>query len=196
MKELILASGNSGKLRELQSLLHPIHCIAQTTLHIPSVEETGLSFIENALLKARHASLIAKKPALADDSGLVVPALEGAPGIYSARYAGLEATDKDNLLLLLNNMAHLPSQQRQAYFYCAIALVQHAKDPTPLISTGLVQGHIAMEASGDKGFGYDPIFFLDQYQCTMAQLSDEIKNKISHRAIALAQLKQQIQDLL
>lgn len=192
MNELILATSNSGKIKELTTLLAPIHCVSQSQLGIQDAEETGLSFIENAIIKARHASTIAQKPALADDSGLVVPALNGAPGIYSARYAGLHAQDKDNLFLLLQRMEHIALEHRAAYFYCAIALVRHATDPTPIIATGLFHGRISMSPSGDQGFGYDPIFYVKEHQCTAAQLPAEIKNKISHRAKALQQLKQLI----
>ncbi len=189
MKELILATNNKGKIKELNALLAPILCIAQADLNIKEVEETGLSFIENALIKARHASYYAKKPALADDSGLVVPALNGAPGIYSARYAGNKANDADNIKRLLNNMDHLSSEQHQAYFYCALALVRHDQDPTPIIATGRFHGTIIKEQKGNNGFGYDPIFYIEEHQCTMAELSASIKNKISHRALALNQLK-------
>lgn len=189
MKELILATSNSGKIKELEDLLQPIHCISQTTLGIPSAEETGLSFIENAIIKARHASSSAGRPALADDSGLVVPALKGEPGIYSARYAGIEASDEDNINLLLSKMDHLQPEQRQAYFYCAIALVHYEKDPTPIITTGIFHGTISTEASGKNGFGYDPVFHLKEYQCTAAQLPAKLKNTISHRAKALSQLR-------
>jgi XTP/dITP diphosphohydrolase len=189
MNELILATSNKGKIKELASLLSPIHCIPQTTLGIEDADETGLSFIENALIKARHASVFAKKPALADDSGLVVPTLNGAPGIYSARYSGAQANDKDNIDLLLKNMAHLPPEQRQAYFYCAIALVRYEHDPTPIIATGMFHGVITFTPKGNEGFGYDPVFFVPEYQCTAAELSVSIKNTISHRAQALIQLK-------
>lgn len=190
INELILASSNKGKLQELNALLNPIVCISQAELEIPDADETGLSFIENALIKARHASHYAKKAALADDSGLVVPALDGAPGIYSARYAGNKASDADNIELLLNRMSHLDNNQRNAYFYCAIALVQHANDPTPLIATGILHGSIIKEKKGNQGFGYDPIFFIEETQCTAAELSATMKNKISHRAQALIQLQQ------
>lgn len=195
MKEIILATSNSGKIRELSELLTPIHCISQSTLGISSADETGLSFIENAILKARHASSIAKKPALADDSGLVVPALNGDPGIFSARYAGIEASDAENIQFLLKNMAHLHQEQRQAYFYCAIALVQHANDPTPVISTGMFHGIIHDRTSGSGGFGYDPVFYIKEYQCTAADLPATIKNTISHRAKALNQLRELILNL-
>jgi len=195
MKELILATSNKGKIKEFQDLLAPIHCITQTSLGVTDAEETGLSFIENALIKARNASLHTGKPALADDSGLVVPALEGNPGIYSSRYAGVHATDKENIDLLLNNMAHLKPDQRKAYFYCAIALIQHKKDPIPIIATGLFRGVISQEPLGDGGFGYDPVFFVQEYECTAAQLPANIKNTISHRAKALSQLRHLIHNL-
>ena len=195
MNEIILATSNPGKIKELKSLLTSLHCIAQSTLNIPDAEETGLSFIENAIIKARHASKLSNKAALADDSGLVVPALNGEPGIYSARYAGKEANDITNLNLLLKNMAHLPSAQRQAYFYCAIALVHYATDPTPIIATGIFHGSISTQASGEEGFGYDPIFYIAEYQCTAAQLPANIKNTISHRAKALQQLRAHIPNL-
>ncbi|CAM2928001.1 RdgB/HAM1 family non-canonical purine NTP pyrophosphatase [Legionella worsleiensis] len=190
MNEIILATGNKGKIREFQELLAPIRCIAQSSLGIDGAEETGLSFIENAIIKARHVSSLAKKPALADDSGLVVPSLNGQPGIYSARYAGQEASDQDNIQLLLENMKDLPTAQRHAYFYCAIALVQHATDPTPFIATGILHGSIALAAVGSGGFGYDPVFFIAEHQCTAAELPAQIKNSISHRAKALHHLRE------
>lgn len=190
MKELILATSNLGKLAEFQSMLAPIHCIAQNTLGIDNVEETGLSFIENALLKARHASRLSHLPALADDSGLVVPALQGAPGIYSARFAGLGATDEENIQRLLDKLTHV--EAREAYFYCALVLVREPNDPTPIFATGKLLGQISLKPAGDQGFGYDPVFYLPQYECTVAELPTTIKNTISHRAIALKQLQQQI----
>lgn len=189
MKEIILATSNPGKIKELEQLLTPAECIPQTALGISSAEETGLSFIENAIIKARHVSTLANKPALADDSGLVVPALNGEPGIYSARYAGIKANDEDNIQQLLRNMSGLPQEQRAAYFYCAIALIQHAKDPTPLIATGVFHGVISMKSSGTNGFGYDPVFYVNEYRCTAAELPAKIKNRISHRAKALSKLR-------
>ncbi|SNU99939.1 RdgB/HAM1 family non-canonical purine NTP pyrophosphatase [Legionella waltersii] len=194
MKEIILATSNPGKIKELQDLLSPISCISQASLNIQSPEETGLSFVENAILKARHVSLISGKPALADDSGLVVPVLNGEPGIYSARYSGDNANDKRNIDLLLQKLDPISQNQRKAYFYCAIALVMHAKDPTPIIATGQFQGQIAQSPSGQNGFGYDPIFYVSEYQCTVAELPATIKNKISHRAKALSQLRLFLQD--
>lgn len=195
MKELILATGNKGKITELEAILAPIHCINQTSLGIDSVEETGLSFVENALLKARHASRIANKPALADDSGLVVAALQGQPGIYSARFAGNHATDAENIALLLKKLENTPEDERQGYFYCAIALVQHADDPTPIIACGRLAGLITRHSQGACGFGYDPVFYLPSHQCTAAQLPANIKNTISHRAKALEHLRLQLAEL-
>ena len=188
MNPLIIASSNPGKIIELQALLPSFQCISQQSLHIEDADETGLSFIENAIIKARHASRCAQLPALADDSGLVVDALNGEPGIYSARFAGLAANDNDNINLLLKRLADVPDEQRHAYFYCAIAFVQHANDPTPLIATGQLIGRIAQARMGEHGFGYDPVFYLPDHQCTLAQLSPTIKNTISHRAMALKQL--------
>jgi XTP/dITP diphosphohydrolase len=145
---------------------------------------------ENAILKARHACRLTQKPALADDSGLVVSALHGQPGIYSARFAGEQASDADNIELLLQKIQMIPEHERHAYFYCAIALVRAEDDPAPLIATGHCHGLIQPTCAGDKGFGYDPIFYLPEHHCTMAQLSLEIKNRISHRAMALQQLWQ------
>jgi XTP/dITP diphosphohydrolase len=192
MQELILATDNVGKIAELQALLSPIRCVAQATLNISSPDETGLSFIENAIIKARHASQLSQKPALADDSGLVVQAIHGQPGIYSARFAGSQATMDDNIDLLLEKLKHVPNEQRQAYFYCAIALVTHTDDPIPLLATGQCSGYITHQREGGHGFGYDPVFFLPEYQCTFAQLSTDLKNKISHRAMALQQLQQSL----
>lgn len=190
MNELILATSNQGKINELNHLLAPIRCISQASLGIADAEEDGLSFIENALIKARHASFHANKPALADDSGIVVPYLHGKPGIYSARYAGENATDQQHIDLLLKNMIHLQGAQREAFFYCAIAYVHDAQDPTPVIATGRLKGIIHTEAMGVAGFGYDPIFYLPEYQCTVAQLAVTIKNTISHRAKALGEFRE------
>ena len=195
MKSLIIATSNTGKLAELTTLLLPIECIAQSTLGITSVEENKISFVENALLKARHASHLGKQPALADDSGLVVPALKGEPGIFSARYAGEHANDRDNIALLLERLKSIPRTQWQAYFYCAIVMVQHPEDPTPIIACGRIDGEITDSPQGSHGFGYDPVFYLPNHQCTMAQLSSTVKNTISHRAAALQQLYQQLQAL-
>jgi XTP/dITP diphosphohydrolase len=193
---IVLATSNSGKIKEIQAILHPTQCIAQSELGIGGAEETGLSFIENAILKARYTSHHANQPALADDSGLVVPAIHGEPGIYSARYAGNHASDQDNIHRLLSRMSYLKEDDRAAYFYCAIALVRHEADPTPIIATGLFKGFITFHPSGTGGFGYDPVFYVPEYQCTAAELPASIKNKISHRAKALIQLQSLTQDLL
>jgi len=190
MNDIILATGNAGKIAELRAILAPLSCLSQSDLGIGNIEETGLSFVENALLKARHASRVGNKPALADDSGLAVLALQGAPGIYSARFAGPDASDEDNINKLLNTLQGVKDDQRQAYFYCAIALVQHANDPTPLIACGKLNGVIAQNANGNLGFGYDPVFYLPTHGCTMAELPASVKNTISHRARALKQLQQ------
>lgn len=192
MKDILLATSNAGKIAELEAILSPIHCIPQASLGIDSVEETGLSFIENAILKARHASHLAKIPALADDSGLVVVALNGEPGIYSARFAGIDATDEANTQRLLSRLAQTPENRRQAYFYCALALVQHEHDPTPLVATGKLIGDISLVPEGQNGFGYDPVFYLKEHGCTLAMLPRAIKNTLSHRALALKSLQQQL----
>jgi len=188
MQNIILATSNAGKIAELQALLSPIECISQQSLGINDAEETGLSFVENAIIKARHASMQSGQPALADDSGLVVQALNGQPGIYSARFAGPTATDAENIDRLLSKLSHTPTNERHAFFYCAIALLMHADDPTPLIATGMLHGVITQERAGEQGFGYDPVFYLSSHKCTLAQLPAAEKNKISHRALALQQL--------
>lgn len=182
MKSLILATSNAGKIQELSALLHPIICIPQTELGISDADETGLTFIENAIIKARHAAEKSGKPSLADDSGLVVPALNGAPGIYSARYAKNGQTPIETLL---TEMQHLEGGSRYAYFYCAIVLMKYATDPSPTIATGKLEGYIGHQSVGTKGFGYDPIFVLPERQCTLAELSLTEKNQISHRSNAL-----------
>ena len=189
MKKIILATSNAGKIAELSALLYPVECIPQGKLGIDDAEETGLSFIENALIKARYASRLSGEPALADDSGLVVPMLNGQPGIYSARFAGSNASDAENIEHLLQKLHLEQTQERHAFFYCAIALITHAKDPTPIIATGTLHGVITDLPSGDQGFGYDPIFYLPSHQCTLAELSSAEKNNISHRARALQQLQ-------
>lgn len=188
MDTLILATNSKGKLAELTSLLAPIQCIAQHELQIPEAEETGLSFIENALIKARHASQYSTYPALADDSGLVIDALNGRPGIYSARFSGHHGTDADNIQKVLQFMEQVETSKRHAYFYCAIALVRYPDDPTPILATGRLDGYITLTPQGDHGFGYDPIFYLPSHAMTLAQLPAEQKNKLSHRAKALQSL--------
>jgi XTP/dITP diphosphohydrolase len=187
---IVLATGNIGKINEFKALLQSKPCIPQRALGINDADETGLTFIENALIKARHASRISNMPAIADDSGLVVPALQDRPGIYSSRFAGDQATDQDNinhLLKLLKNQTN--TTKIDAYFYCVIVFIQHADDPTPLFGTGRLDGHIVTNPTGTHGFGYDPIFYLKEYDCTLAELPAAIKNTLSHRAQALKALR-------
>ena len=192
IKELILATSNPGKIAELQAMLSPICCIPQNQLGIDDAIENGLSFIENAILKARYASEQSNKAALADDSGLVIPALSGEPGIYSARYAKLNASDDENIDFLLAKLAKLPAKQYKAYYYCVLILFRYPKDPTPILATGKLMGTIITSRQGTQGFGYDPIFYLPKFQCTVAQLAIDVKNKISHRALALQKLLSEI----
>lgn len=190
MKKLVLASGNKGKLLEFQALLAPlkIAVIAQSEFGIESPEETGLTFIENAILKARYASAKTGLPALADDSGLAVDALQGQPGIYSARYAGEGASDAENIDKLMSALQGRPMTERHAQFHCVLALMMHEHDPTPLVAHGAWHGHIAGTKGGDKGFGYDPVFWLEELKLTAAELSREEKSALSHRGDAMKQL--------
>ena len=194
MNKLVIATGNAGKLRELQALLHDLHIevISQKTLDIGDAEETGLTFAENALIKARHAAAASGLPALADDSGLCVDVLHGAPGIYSARYAGPGASDRANLDKLLAALRDVPTERRTARFQCALALLHHAADPTPLICQGTWEGVILTEPRGAHGFGYDPVFFVPDQGKTSAELEPALKNQLSHRGQALAQLVKQL----
>lgn len=190
-KSIVLASGNKGKIKELDALLAPMgwHVRAQSEWDFVEAEETGLSFVENAIIKARHACAQTGLPALADDSGLAVDALQGAPGIYSARYAGAQASDSDNVAKLLEAMAEVPEHARSARFICALVFMQHANDPTPIICQGQWEGQILTAPQGNGGFGYDPVFFSPEKQCSAAELSAEDKQMLSHRGKALAQLR-------
>ncbi|MDX7986726.1 XTP/dITP diphosphatase [Xenorhabdus sp. 12] len=190
MQKVVLATGNAGKVRELADLLADfgLDIVAQTELGVDSADETGLTFIENAIIKARHAAAVTGLPAIADDSGLSVDALGGVPGIYSARYAGNNASDQANLEKLLEAMRDVPDEQRQAQFNCVLVYLRHAEDPTPLVFHGRWPGIIAREAAGEGGFGYDPIFYVPEFGCTAAQLSREQKNAVSHRGKALEML--------
>ncbi|WP_058911028.1 RdgB/HAM1 family non-canonical purine NTP pyrophosphatase [Entomohabitans teleogrylli] len=187
MQKVVLATGNAGKVRELADLLHDFgfDVVAQTEMGVDSAEETGLTFIENAILKARHAAKITGLPAIADDSGLAVDALGGAPGIYSARYAGEDASDRKNLEKLLDVMKAIPDGQRQAQFHCVLVYLRHADDPTPLVCHGSWAGALAHQPAGDGGFGYDPIFMVPGARKTAAQLTRDEKRAISHRGQAL-----------
>ncbi|RDI41322.1 XTP/dITP diphosphatase [Aquicella lusitana] len=185
--KIVLASNNPGKIQEFSELLKNFHLeiIPQSAFNIAEAEETGLSFIENALIKARHASRLTGLPAIADDSGLVVSALHGAPGIYSARYAGTQANAQDNIKKLLHELKDVPEGNRQAQFHCVLVFVSHEKDPTPLVCDGSWSGTILHEPKGEKGFGYDPVFYVPSEGKAAAELPSTIKNEISHRGQAL-----------
>lgn len=195
MSKLVLASGNTGKLREFTQLLAPLgfELIPQSDLGVPEVAETGLSFVENAILKARHAARHTGLPALADDSGLEIDALQGAPGIYSARYAGDKASDADNIAAVLAALEATPTSERSARFQCLLVFMRHTKDPTPLICQGTWQGSILTEPSGEEGFGYDPIFWVPETDCTAAELSSDQKHAISHRGKAMRAFLEEFQ---
>jgi len=184
---IVLASGNPGKLQEIQALLAPLNLelMPQTCFDFPEVEENGLSFVENALLKARHACHHTGLPAIADDSGLEVDALQGQPGIYSSRYAGEETSDRDNLEKLLADLAGVPTAQRRARFQCLMVYLAHEHDPTPLICQGTWEGYILEKSRGAGGFGYDPVFYVPTHDCASAELPAAVKNRLSHRGQAL-----------
>lgn len=189
-KTIVLASSNPGKLREFNQLLGSlqIEVLPQSHFNVADAEETGLSFVENALIKARHAAQHTNLPALADDSGLEVDALRGAPGIYSARYAGAGASDAQNLEKLLNEMRDIPPPRRSARFQCVLVYLRHALDPTPLICHGTWEGSILSKPCGSNGFGYDPVFYVPGHSCSAAELDAMTKNSLSHRGQALREL--------
>ena len=190
--QLVLASHNAGKLKELQAMLgDSVHLRSIGEFSRVEPEETGLSFVENAILKARNAARISGLPALADDSGLAVDFLGGAPGIYSARYADGQG-DAANNAKLLEALKDVPAEQRGAQFVCVLALVRHADDPLPIICEGLWHGHILSAASGEHGFGYDPLFWVPERDCSSAELSPVEKNQLSHRARAMVLLRQRL----
>jgi len=194
MTTVVLASSNRKKLVELQLMLSrkQIHFVPQTEFGLPDAVEDGLTFVENAIIKARHASTLTGLPAIADDSGLEVDALNGAPGIYSARFANLQGSgnspDADNNALLLDKLREVPQSERTARFHSVIVLMRFPADPMPLICQGTWDGMILREAAGTHGFGYDPLFYVPTHRCSSAQLSPDVKNSISHRAQALQQL--------
>lgn len=192
MKKLVLATGNPGKVAELQPLLEAagldLELVTQRSLGITDAEETGSTFIENALIKARQAARASGLPALADDSGLLVDALGGAPGLITAHYAGVHGDAEGNIAKLLRELDGVPEAQRGATFYSVIVLLRHADDPQPLIAEGRWRGRILAGKRGEGGFGYDPVFFVPEHDCSAAQLPAELKNRISHRGQALAQL--------
>ena len=190
MRKVVLATNNAGKAKELNAMLGGLdmEIVAQSALGVSEVEETGLTFIENAILKARNASAHAKLPAIADDSGLEVDALEGAPGIHSARYAGIPSNDQANLRKLLEAMQEVPDFGRTARFRCVIVYLKHAQDPAPLVTEGVWEGSILRAPKGSNGFGYDPVFWVPEKGCSSAELPPEVKNQLSHRGQALARL--------
>ncbi|MCG9696019.1 RdgB/HAM1 family non-canonical purine NTP pyrophosphatase [Shewanella sp. Isolate11] len=194
MNKIVLASGNKGKLKEFAEILaeYGIEVLPQSQLGVEEVPETGTTFVENAIIKARHAAKVSGLAAIADDSGLEVDLLGGAPGIYSARYAGENANATDNCIKLLDALKDVP-QQRSARFQCILVYMRHADDPTPIICQASWEGHIGVEAKGDNGHGYDPIFIPQQHQCSAAELNSDEKNALSHRGKAmqllLAELK-------
>ncbi|MBI3898782.1 MAG: RdgB/HAM1 family non-canonical purine NTP pyrophosphatase [Gammaproteobacteria bacterium] len=189
-RTIVLASSNAGKVREINQLLAALDLtvVPQSQFAVPDVDETGLTFVENAILKARNAAARTGQPAIADDSGLEVDALDGVPGVGSARYAGVGASDDANLRKLLAALNDVPEPQRTARFQCVMVYLRNAVDPTPVIAQGTWEGHILREPIGDNGFGYDPIFFVPEQKCSSAQLPPEIKNQLSHRGQALRSL--------
>lgn len=185
--DIVLASNNPGKLKELQAILADcsVRVRCQSAFSVPDVEESGATFIENAIIKARHAASYTQLPALADDSGIEVDALGGAPGVHSARYAGSDATDCENRNKLLRDMQQVPASDRGCRFVCVMAYLKEANDPLPIIATGVWDGTLLYEPCGSHGFGYDPLFYVPDQGCTSAELDPEVKNRISHRAQAL-----------
>lgn len=189
-EKIVLASGNSGKLREIQAVLDQqrFELVKQSEFNVSGVAETGTTFVENAIIKARHAAQQTGLPALADDSGIEVDALSGAPGVYSAHYAGQHGADDANNTKLLNEMSNVIEENRTARFQCVIVYMRHARDPMPLICEGTWEGKIMHKLSGPNGFGYDPLFYVPTHGCSSAELDPAEKNRISHRAQALQKL--------
>lgn len=195
-RQIVLATANRGKLAELQQMLAPLSLdiVSQASLGVTPVEETGLTFVENALLKARHACLRTGLPAIGDDSGIEVDALNGAPGIYSARYAGPDASDPENNALLLRQLEGRSAGERRARFQCLLVYLRHAEDPTPLICQGTWEGRMLDSPRGSNGFGYDPLFLVPDRNQTAAELPAELKNHLSHRGQALSKLLAALRD--
>lgn len=189
-RTVVLASNNPGKIREINTLLSGtgIEVISQSEFNVPDVAETGFSFIENALIKARNAASYCPYPVIADDSGIALDALDGRPGIYSARYAGIDASDEDNLCKLIDEVKDLPEDRRKARFVCLMVYLQYETDPVPLIAEGIWHGIALTEPQGKNGFGYDPMFYVPDYDCTSAELDPDTKNRLSHRGQALRKL--------
>lgn len=196
--KVVLATGNKGKVKELASMLSGlgIEVLAQNHFAVSEVAETGSTFVENAIIKARHAAKETGLPAIADDSGLAVEALGGQPGVYSARYSGKQATDQSNIDKLLTELTNVPKGKRQAQFICVLVFMRHADDPTPIICQGEWAGEITTEQQGENGFGYDPVFWVEEQNCSSAQLSPEQKNSLSHRGKALKLLITQLSSQL
>ena len=197
-RNIVLASSNAGKLREIQAVLadQSFTLQPQSEYSVSDAEETGLSFVENAILKARHAATHTGQISMADDSGIEVDFLKGAPGIYSARFAGQPCDDQANNEKLLAALADVPQEQRTACFQCVIVVMRHAQDAMPLICHGTWEGFILEQAVGDNGFGYDPLFYVPSHQCASAQLDPDVKNQLSHRGQALKKLSANITDFL
>ena len=189
-QQIVLASGNQGKIKEIQALLSGHQVVTQSAFNVKEAEETACTFVENALIKARNAALHSNLPTIADDSGLVVDALNGYPGVISARYAGVGATDQDNIKKLLLALEGVPEAQRTARFICVMVFMAHANDPCPIIAQGVWEGTILTKPVGSNGFGYDPVFWVPDHQCASAELSADEKNAVSHRGQALRSLTQ------
>ena len=189
-RRVVLATSNAGKLKELAALLDEfaVELVAQSEYQVDSVEETGLSFVENAIIKARHAARVTGVPAIADDSGICVDALNGEPGIYSARYAGAAASDAENVAKLLGKMRDVADAKRSARFECVVAFLEDPVDPTPLICHGSWAGRVLHQPRGENGFGYDPVFYIPTARCSCAELDSVSKNRLSHRGQAIRQL--------
>ena len=194
MKKLVLASSNPGKLRELSALLHETdyQVFPQADFDLPDIPETGTTFVENAIIKARHAAQVTGYAALADDSGIVVDALNGEPGVYSARFSGSNASDDENNALLVEKMRLVPEEQRSARYQAVIIYMRNAADPSPIICEGSWEGVIILDPRGSGGFGCDPYFYLPEHGCTSAELSADEKNRISHRGQALGLLVERL----
>ena len=194
MQKLVIASANKGKLRELSALLEPLNfeVHTQSEFNVPEVEETGTTFVENAIIKARNAAQHTGLPAVADDSGIEIDALEGAPGVYSARFSGPDASDEQNNALMVQKLRDVPEALRTARYKAVIVYMSHAGDPSPIICEGSWEGRIMLEPRGENGFGYDPYFYVPTHGCHSAELSAQEKNTISHRGQALQKLRERL----
>ena len=194
MQKIVIATGNAGKLREFQQLLSTcgFDVVPQSDFDVSNADETGLTFVENAIIKARHACAHTGLPAIADDSGIEVDALNGRPGIYSARYSGEGATDASNNKKLLQELNDVPTEKRAARYHAVLAFMRHAEDPTPILCHGTWEGIILTKLQGDGGFGYDPLFFVPTHNCAAAELDKAKKNRISHRGKAMQQLLREL----